>query len=364
MKKQILAATALALVSGFAAASDDVTVYGTLDGGIASYKTPAGTVTGFNDSSVAPSLFGIRGSEDLGGGLKAIFNLEAGISIANGDSGNNSNIGGSFFNRMANVGLAGDFGTVKLGLTMNPLIQTFSGILPMTAESVYATAALDLGVANFFTPNSVTYAIPSIDGFNASAQYSFGGVAGDSNANNSTAVNASYVGGGFKLSGAYARREWNKGDFASANNGIGYPLASTPDAGSQTSYIVGLGYTVDAFTASVGYLHNDIGGFTTGGDAEVGAWMVGAAYQFTPAFQVGASYIDTNLDSKLASIQARYAFSKFTSVYALVDSAENGSQTGNSAALSNFGTIYVGGSVSPVTNATNQGFAVGLIHKF
>lgn len=300
------------------------------------------------------------------------MNLEAGISVANGSSGQNSNLTNSLFNRASTVGLMGEFGVVKAGLELNPMLATYASVLPMSAESVYATTSEAMGFGNFYTPNSLTYYSPTVDGFNVAAQYSFGGVAGSASANNTEAFALVYTVEGLHVGGAYSHRTWNSvNNFGAANNGYPYilNLISPNQAGSQTTYLIGGNLTFGKFKSALSYVHNDISGFATGGDAKVGAYMVGGSYKFTEAIEAGASYIGNNHQSSLSTIQAHYAFSPRTMIYALVDFTKNGNNTtGNSAALANFGTINPLGAL-PVTgaiinNSSYSGLATGMVHRF
>jgi len=114
MKKSLIALAVLA-ASGAAMAQSSVTLYGIADVWVGNLKAsevaanPAG-MTMLQSGGVSTSRWGVRGSEDLGGGLKAIFTLEQGFSADDGTSA-----GG--FNRQAFVGLAGGFGQVTFGNT-------------------------------------------------------------------------------------------------------------------------------------------------------------------------------------------------------------------------------------------------------
>jgi predicted porin len=104
MKKLLIASAALAMVAGTAQAQSSVTVYGSIDTGYSSHesKTAAGVKTtnaGIAQSSDVTSRWGMRGSEDLGGGLKANFNVETGIgSGSNGALNSNTDAAGAWVN--------------------------------------------------------------------------------------------------------------------------------------------------------------------------------------------------------------------------------------------------------------------------
>lgn len=124
MKKSLIALAVLGF-SGMAMAQSSVTLYGVADAGYARIQTvnPDGSKTSFNGMSSSSmmnngtSRFGLRGVEDLGGGLKAGFNFEDGLSLNNGAAGLS---GGNFFSREANVWLGGNWGTFKMGRDLNP----------------------------------------------------------------------------------------------------------------------------------------------------------------------------------------------------------------------------------------------------
>src|SRR5579863_10710932 len=103
-----------AALCGNVAAQSRVTLYGLLDSGVSysSRVAPSGGSRFSVDSGdLQQSRWGMRGTEDLGGGLKALFILEGGFSVANGTAGQ----GGLPLGRTTVVGLEGPFGTVELG---------------------------------------------------------------------------------------------------------------------------------------------------------------------------------------------------------------------------------------------------------
>lgn len=107
MKKSLIAIAVLT-AAGAASAQSSLNLYGIADVWIG--KTKNGE-TNLGSGGLAGSRIGFKGTEDLGGGLKAHFNLEQGIRLDTGAA----TVAGSAFSRQANVGLSGGFGTVKLG---------------------------------------------------------------------------------------------------------------------------------------------------------------------------------------------------------------------------------------------------------
>lgn len=111
MKNFNRAAIAVALLSATAAfAQSSVTLYGRVNTTVERWKIGNTTTTGLRNNA---SRFGFKGTEDLGGGLKAGFVLESGFASDTGVTG--ANEGGRFFGRQSEVNLSGNFGTVRLG---------------------------------------------------------------------------------------------------------------------------------------------------------------------------------------------------------------------------------------------------------
>lgn len=117
MKKNLLSLVALLAVAGVAQAQSSVTIYGRMNLSVESQKTDAGSKTVLQNNS---SRWGLKGSEDMGGGLKAGFQLESGVSADTGAAAAN------YWGRQAEVNLSGGFGTLRLG--------------NFTSEAYYATA--------------------------------------------------------------------------------------------------------------------------------------------------------------------------------------------------------------------------------
>ncbi|MBP7566174.1 MAG: porin [Burkholderiaceae bacterium] len=112
------------------------------------------------------SRFGLRGTEDLGGGLSALFQLEAGVNIDDGSSGNG---GGNLFSRTAIVGLKGGFGEVTAGRQVNPAFKVQGAGQAMGAMNgiTDAGAIVIPAAGGVRSSNSVRYATPDFGGFTA-----------------------------------------------------------------------------------------------------------------------------------------------------------------------------------------------------
>jgi predicted porin len=168
-------------------AQSSVTLYGALDASILYTNKNLNKTTGgnsgsavaFTDSGQEPSRFGLRGVEDLGGNMKAIFTLESGFSTANGGLGNSN---WNFFGRQAFVGISGDYGTVTAGLQYSPFVVAQFESDPralMGFASLLEISSAFVGVTGGYNSNAIVYKSPRIAGLQGSAMLALGGQAGD-----------------------------------------------------------------------------------------------------------------------------------------------------------------------------------------
>ncbi len=191
MRNTKIALAVLALVASTAAMAES-TIYGTVDAGLANTSSSNNTTSGTQFTGaggwVAGNNIGFKGSEDLEGGMKATYQLEAGINLNNGaaDNGGSSN----FFSRIATVGLSSDMGTLTLGQQLSPYIaaqamgtagnghffvnRIFIGGGSLAGGLGNAAAGSTVtGQGGFFMPNAVVYSTPSIGGISASLMKTF-----------------------------------------------------------------------------------------------------------------------------------------------------------------------------------------------
>lgn len=201
MKKLTLAAL---IIGGFAAqaqAQSNVTIYGIADVGIVGERGgAAGSVTKVTSGVGNASRIGFRGTEDLGGGLSALFQLEAGTKIDTGETD------AALFQRQAFVGLKSkEAGTVTLGRQYTMLYNALSKIADPfgagfagNAKNLFATGGSGTRVSN-----SVLYTTPSFEGFSADLQYGFGEQAGDNTAGRQFGLGLNYAQGPLKAAVVY-----------------------------------------------------------------------------------------------------------------------------------------------------------------
>jgi predicted porin len=202
MKKSLVAIAALAAATG-AFAQSSVTLYGVADIWLGNLKTTtntAGVTTGvgrnlMGSGGINGSRFGLRGTEDLGGGLKANFLFENGFNLDNGSAAQN----GLLFGRQAFAGLSGGFGEVRLGRQYTAYDDARGGSDLQGHSSFSATVGAAGGAwalgrdYTFRADNTIRYSTPNFGGFTAAVSYSLG--------ENKTTVNS--AGGVLALHAAY-----------------------------------------------------------------------------------------------------------------------------------------------------------------
>ncbi|MDQ8032361.1 MAG: porin [Bordetella sp.] len=175
MKKTLLGAAVLAAMAGTAQAETSVTLYGLIDTGIGYQRIKGGddhqSKFGMANGVSSGSRWGLRGSEDLGDGLSAVFVLESGFNSANGQSGQNSRL----FGRQATVGLkSSSWGQLDFGRQTNIASKYFGAIDPFGASYGQANIGNAFSAANTVRyDNMVMYQTPSFSGFQFGAGYSF-----------------------------------------------------------------------------------------------------------------------------------------------------------------------------------------------
>ncbi|WP_241020200.1 porin [Burkholderia sp. Ac-20345] len=335
-------------------AQNNVTLYGIVDSGILYTSKTLNVATGENaghqfsliSGGMTPSLFGLKGAEDLGGGAKAIFALESGIDITKGSF---SVSNGNMFGRQAWVGIQSDLGTVKAGVQFSPfalsLISTdarsasyFGSGVPIYLDNVLITGV--------FTANAVSYTSPTIAGFQGSAMLALGGIAGNFQAGRQYSAGLNYTNGSLFISAAMF--SGNAGGTAATT-----PVPSTVAFSGRT---VGASYGFSDLTVKASFTNYKVAGAF---DSRV--YSGGVNYRFTPAINADAGIWytsdgnDTRNHSILAAAGVTYSLSKATLLYGQFGFVNNHGTM--NTGLSANGALYGGAG-------STFGTAVGIRHLF
>ena len=218
MNKRVWKLSAAALAAGLAAgavqAQTSVTLYGVVDTGIGyqSNQAPSlGATSGGKASTKmingiwAGSRFGLKGSEDLGGGTKTIFTLEEGFNSATGAQ----SVSGLAFNRQAYVGLSdarlGTFTAGRQYTSYYTLLSPWSPTTWLTGAFGAHPGDIDSLDTNYRANNSFVYTTPTIAGLTVSGSYSLGGAPGSFNAGSTWSAAAQYKNGPFGVAAGIPR---------------------------------------------------------------------------------------------------------------------------------------------------------------
>ncbi|HEF5873634.1 TPA: porin [Burkholderia cenocepacia] len=205
--RSLIAASCFAALATGVHAQSNVTLFGTLGEGVRwTDGVKGGHQIGFDNNAIAGNTIGLKGTEDLGSGLKAVFLLQSGFSLGTGALKTSSVL----FSQRAYVGLEGGFGRLTLGRQLNAFEDVGTQLDPNEANGPsLATVPGIVWGGNFFTldarfNNTIKY-VGRAGGFTLRASYSPGGVAGNTRAGTNFAAAASYQFSTLLLAGAYQK---------------------------------------------------------------------------------------------------------------------------------------------------------------
>ena len=350
-KHSLIALAALAAVSA-ANAQSNVTLYGRIDLGYQYTNKVNAAGDGLSElynGGIAPSIWGLRGTEDLGSGLSAFFNLE---SHFYGDTGQLEGAG-RLFRRQANVGVKGGFGSVALGRQYSPALLAHLGTDPRGMKEQlsmlypYAlnqvTVAADKNDIGVFLANAVSYS-NSFGPVNVGAAYAFGEVVGESNAARTVALGGSYT-GPVTVSASFQQ------------------IKNATDTGDSTQWGLGAALPLGPLKAKVLYLNtkSDTGVLAAGRETNTGVWGVGVDYTFGANTATIAYYQGKDKDApvtdktKTLVLNNDYALSKRTTLYAQLAYADADAGATARTSIS---------SRAPVPGEKTTIFGVGVKHDF
>ncbi|WP_175687394.1 porin [Burkholderia anthina] len=386
MNNKLLTLAALAATTGVAHAQSSVTLYGVIDAGI-SYVNHSKTANGgsgklfkYDDGVAQGSRWGLRGTEDLGGGLKAIFVLENGFNSGNGTIGQ----GGAIFGRQAYVGLSqAQYGTVTLGRQYSFSTDILGSNYSTGGNTVAGNYAYHVNDVDQLTSsrinNAVKFQSANYAGFTFGALYgfsnstSFAGAPSTTTGTTTTAGSSraysfglNYANGPFALGAAYTDIRFpSQASPAFSTSIANIALTNIRDL---RTYGVGGRYIFGPATAWALWTRTQFTPVAAGASGTFyNAYEAGLKYAITPALSAAAGYTYTNATQSgnsahwnQGNLALDYALSKRTDVYGLVvyqKASGNNVQAQIGSSTSYFSTSGTGSS--------NQLAArVGIRHKF
>ncbi|MFM0504137.1 porin [Paraburkholderia caffeinilytica] len=400
--KKVIATSALGLVALGAHAQTSVTLYGIIDTGIGyqSSQTSLGSTTGGRSAVKmvngvwAGSRFGLKGAEDLGGGTKAIFQLEEGFNSATGAQSTS----GLAFNRQAYVGVANaTYGSLTAGRQYTSYYTLLSPYSPTTwLTGAYGAHPGDLDSMDtlYRANNSLVYTSPNMYGLTVSGSYSLGGVAGSTNAGSTISAAIQYLHGPFGIAAGYQRI-----NNAAPGGGAWDPNSTTSNAGAQTAvsginngyqtaqaqqrvavtggyafssqWDVSFSYSNVQYIPGVNSLFHGEAIFNTAGAVlhfkPLSALDLAAGYSYTRATE--SNGISSSARYQQFNLSQYYSLSKRTGLYAVEAYQRAGGQT---LAPTKTGTTIInatadigdGQNSAPSSSRSQFAAGVGIIHRF
>jgi predicted porin len=349
MKKSLIALAALATVATAAQAQSSVTVYGVMDLGLTTATnvgTNKQTVTGISNGGLSTPRIGFRGTEDLGGGLKANFNLETEILADTGAHG------GELFTRASWLGLSQDgIGAIRAGRVnridydLAATYDAFGGnniggwVALKDSNTTTGTNETALKVGERIS-NAIDLKTASLAGFTLTYQRGFGETAGNQSASRTDAYGVQYKLGNFDA--AYASSKLN---------------SSSSVATKQQSYYAAYNFGILSVTG--GYVTYKVDSAPT---VEPSGYFVGTRVPFgkTTFLAQYASLDDdaaTPTKQKVTTLGVTYALSKRTTAYLIgAQNDGNGQNIVSSSKYTNF--------AHPASGENARAYSVGVRHTF
>lgn len=376
MNKNILAiaiAAAVAAPSAFAAA----TVYGIahMSGNSFSSINNNSTSTGLTSMSSNSSRVGVKGDEDLGGGLKAVYQMEFAIALdgnssarTTGTAGNQNSTDEGVGTKLRDsfVGVAGGFGTVLMGRNGSFIYATgrkydlFGDQLGNNRNVLGGSAAVNSNYVDGRHSNVLAYVSPSFGGVSVGLAYIPSEQYDNTTAakTNATTAMVDYTAGAFSVTAGYI--------------GIDNGTTDNGNASTFNAYRLGAGYTFGAAKVVAIYQNaNVVKADTSKGTQD--AYGLGASYKVTSAGTVKAQYMmasdvsGSKNGADMLSVGYDHALSKNTTAYAAyvnVDNHGTESVAGSGSYTASMNNSGSGSNVTAITGKDNSAFSVGLIHKF
>lgn len=329
-----------------ASAQTSVTIYGIVDAGleVINHASTAGSVSRISSGNLSGSRIGFRGTEDLGGGLQAVFVLENGYSVDTGSTLQSNRL----FGRQSYVGLQGSWGSLMVGRQNSLMLEWMSKYNTMD-NATWSSKVHDAAFSDRID-NAIKY-VGKVGAFELSTYYSTGfdstkggEVAGSRAAGREYGFGGQYNGGNFKAALVYDQK-----------NGQTAVLSGNTDR----HLTFGARYKMGAAEVLGGYLvrrQNTAPSTSTRSDV---SWL-GMSYQVSAPLQLSASLYHTdvkrsNQDPSSVITMVKYSLSKRTDLYLINSYVWN--KNGSNLGVNGFGSDIAPGS--------NQfGTMAGIRHTF
>jgi predicted porin len=368
------------MIGSVAYAQSSVTLYGVIDQGIDYTNNSGGhSLWHMQDGTydgVFGSRWGLRGAEDLGGGLSAIFKLESGFSAENGQLRQ----GGRLFGRQAYVGLKDDkFGTLTLGRQYDSVVDYLQ---PVTAPGIFGGPIVHAGDIDntdnsFRVDNSVKYASPVFSGLQFGGVYSFTNTnAPGRGTTGMWSLGATYSTGSLTVAGAYLYAKdpallFPDGNFVSnttgADIGAAGPFSYVGNPSNEQVFGAGATYALGNALLGLDYTNTKFDNANgTNESVKFQNYEAFGRYNMTPAWSAGVSYTYTHGDIGYngevplyhqAGLTTSYSLSKRTAIYAFAVYQK-------AAGAAQQAAIFPGVTGDASSNNHQIALRIGMYHQF
>lgn len=383
------------VLSGGALAQDSVTLYGLIDESLLfNSNNNGGRVIGLSDNGTQGNRVGLYGTEDLGGGLRAVFRLENGFNATNGRMGQ----GARLFGSQAYVGVTGDFGSLRAGRQLNTDVSLIATDFAASSQWAGILGSHPGDVDNFYdtfrVPGALKYISPKISGLNVQILYAPGGVTGHVTQRQVASIAAAFEYGSVVLGASFNSAQTPNLGLAAGTANPDVPIVasgvfytSPVDSGfasAHTYQVISGGASYALGSAILGVLYTNtqfrgLGDLDSGpnpsrytGTATFQNIEFNARCAFSPALTAGVAYTITFRNSVStmsdpdglgsaryvqATIGIQYQLAQTTYVYtqAMVQRAFGTDSTGQPAVAAN---NFIGASSNARQNAVRIGLNV------
>lgn len=355
MKKSLLALAVLGVFAGAAQAQSSITIYGLLDQGL--ILNSNANAAGQNITAIAAgtysSRFGFTGTEDLGGGLKANFRLESQIQP---DTGTTDTPTSPLFRRAANVGLAGNFGSVTLGRQSDPFYIAYasgdtrpSNLIGSSLHPFLRAGAALSNITPLWVDNAISYTTPTFSGFKATVYYSFGEQAGDSSKLKQQGLTGAYANGPLTVNAGLVQHYSATG----IKNGQGTTLNGGYSFGPAT---VRLSYSQFKDPSNTAARKYDVYGLSA-------LYAASATVDLSAGFYKLDDKNNLGQNANILGLEGDYKLSKRTTLYVVYGRTNNGAVV--SAQHSPTGTASISATGATALAAETQNvLGLGVRHTF
>lgn len=358
MKKSLIALAAVA-ASGAAMAQSSVTLYGVVDTSVA-YVKGKESVSGLLNNGAATSRLGFRGVEDLGNGLKAEFVLEGAVSPDDG--------GSSFdFKRQSTVGLAGEFGQVRLGRALTASYNAVSRYDVFGTNGLGSTLAWSEGYQNR-SNNMISYISPKFAGFGVGIDYGFG-----EQEKNKTqryvGIGATYDNGPLSIGLGYDKAN-NVGYEEKVDTSVTPPVTNITWGDDLKTWQLGASYDFAVVKLAGFYKETKYKNAASGAnEGKLKTWNLGVSAPVGAAGVVKASYnnykwSDNAGKAQQFSLGYVHNLSKRTALYGTYAYLKNKNFDEATTDVAPFELNGAFGAAGLTTSGKQQGIQVGVRHAF